>query len=132
MSRIYNGARSTFLLTASDGTKMIVPHSSFVDIPEKFHGDITYKSAIASGDFTLFNTAKQGDAIERKAHENPSEPESTNDSKNNNTSVTEDTSESDAEKGDVDNGDNEEAPEKSVATPAKGKGKAGNKAVDAE
>ena len=69
MVKIYNNAKRTYLLTAKDGDTKIVPPMGFSEIEDKFTGDITYRAAMRAGDFTAFETAKQGDAAERSAQE---------------------------------------------------------------
>ena len=66
--RIFNKAHRTFLLEAGDGTSRLVPPLAFAEIEEKFTGDITYKKAVAAGELEPFNTTKQGDKLEEKAH----------------------------------------------------------------
>ena len=73
MIKVYN-QRRTYLLTAEDGTKHIVPPMAFDQIEEKFTADITFKAAVACGEITIFETAKQGEAIERKAREPKKQP----------------------------------------------------------
>lgn len=68
MIRVYNKKR-TFLLVAGDGTTHVVPFAAFDQIEEKFAADITFKTAVAAGEIEVFETTKQGDAIERKARE---------------------------------------------------------------
>lgn len=68
MTKVYAGPRSTFLLTAPDGSTMLVHPNTFAEIPDKFTGDITFRSAVASGDLKPFKTVKQGDEAERKAN----------------------------------------------------------------
>ncbi len=68
MVKVYNNSNTTFLLTADDGTQMKVPFKAFSEIEDKFKSDITYRMAMASGAFTVFETAKQGDAAEKNAH----------------------------------------------------------------
>lgn len=77
MVKVFANKHRTFLLTADDGTTMIVHPSLIQEIPDKFTGDITYKRAIAAGDLQLFETVKQGEALEKKANE------SANDAKQN-------------------------------------------------
>lgn len=76
MIRVYNHNR-TYRLEALDGSFMMVPANAFVDIPEKFTGDITYKTAIAAGEIETFNTTKQGDALEAKAVETAAKKKAT-------------------------------------------------------
>ena len=73
MIRVYNKHR-TYMLTAEDGSTMIVPHDGFAEIPEKFIGDITFRMAVRAGEMEVFETAKQADKIEKKAQEPISEP----------------------------------------------------------
>lgn len=68
MVKVFNNSDTTFLLTADDGTQKRVPFKSFSDIEDKFKGDITFRMAMAANAFTVFDTAKQGDAAEKKAH----------------------------------------------------------------
>lgn len=58
----------TFLLTALDGSQMKTRPNDFNDIPEKFTSDPTFKMAVAAGALEPFETAKQGDAIEKNAN----------------------------------------------------------------
>lgn len=75
MLRIYNKYR-TFLLFAPDGTRHVVPPMAFDELDEKFTADITFRSALEAGEITIFESAKQGDTIERETHELPkAEPE---------------------------------------------------------
>lgn len=67
MTKVYAGPRSTFLLTASDGSTMLVRPNTFNDIPDKFTGDVTFRCAVASGDLKPFETVRQGDGAQRKA-----------------------------------------------------------------
>lgn len=69
MTKVYAGPRSTFLLTATDGSTMLIRPNTFCDVPDKFASDITFRSAVASGDLKPFETVKQGDAAESKANE---------------------------------------------------------------
>lgn len=69
--KVFAGKNRTFLLTADDGSTMTVRPNLFQDIPVKFTGDITFKRAVAAGDLQVFETTKQGDAIEKKANEKP-------------------------------------------------------------
>ena len=59
----------TFLLTALDGSKMVTTPNNFNQIDEKFQIDPTFKLAVASGALEVFQTAKQGDKIEKAANE---------------------------------------------------------------
>lgn len=67
--KVYNGTNTTFLLVAEDGAQMKVPFKGFAEVADKFQGDITFRMAMKSGAFTVFDTAKQGDVAERKSHE---------------------------------------------------------------
>lgn len=55
----------------SEGTEpaITVGPNAFCDIPEAYHGDITYRKAVAAGVIQPFTPAGQGDAAERKAQE---------------------------------------------------------------
>ena len=64
----------TFLLVALDGSQMKTRPNDFNDIPEKFAADPTYKMAVAAGALEPFETAKQGDAIEKKANAKKNNP----------------------------------------------------------
>lgn len=115
MIKVYNKAARTFLLNAVDGETMLVRPVGFAEIPEKFTGDITYRRAVQAGDLELFETGKQGDAIECAANdaESPSAALESADHR--------------------EHGSDGEASERAVATPEKptrGKGK--SKADDAE
>lgn len=68
MVKVFNNSNTTFLLTADDGSQKRVPCKTFSDIEDKFKGDITFRMAMAANAFTVFDTAKQGDAAEKKAH----------------------------------------------------------------
>lgn len=68
MIRLFNNSDSTFLLTADDGTQKFIPFKAFSEVDDKYTNDITYRMAMAAGAFTVFDTAKQGDAVEKKAH----------------------------------------------------------------
>lgn len=127
--KVYNKAPRTFLLNAVDGKTMLVRPNGFAEIPEKFTGDITYKAAVKAGDLQVFETTKQGDEIERAANEAANATK--NDSED--TSTPEMPSEPSGSEGNVEHGNDEEAAEKTVATPEKptrGRGKP--KADDAE
>ena len=73
MLRIYNNKR-TFLLTATDGTTHVVPPLAFDEIEDKFAADITFRTAVRAGEIQVFETAKQGDAIERNARGGAKKP----------------------------------------------------------
>lgn len=66
--KIFND-RATFLLKAEDGEKLKVPPMGFMDVPEKFTGDITFKMAVKAGVIKVFETTAQGEALERQAYE---------------------------------------------------------------
>ena len=66
--KIFND-RATFLLKAADGAKLKVPPMGFMDIPEKFTGDITFKMAVKARVIKVFETTKQGDKLEQQAYE---------------------------------------------------------------
>lgn len=57
----------TFLLVALDGSQMKTRPNDFNDIPDKFTADPTFKMAVAAGALEPFETARQGEAIEKKA-----------------------------------------------------------------
>lgn len=119
--RVYAHAKRTFLLTALDGTSMLVRPNGFYDIPEKFTGDITYRRAVQAGDLQVFETTKEGDAIERAANEAE------------NTQAPETTSEPASSEDNREDGNDEEASAKTVATPEKPTSRKGKpKADDAE
>lgn len=124
--RVFAHANRTFLLVATDGAKMLIRPKGFYDVPEKFTGDITYRRAVAAGDLQVFETTKQGDALERASHEE--------DAKNmeDTTSGQETASQGEDTEPNVESAENAETPEKPVATGSKGKGKGKDKAVDAE
>lgn len=127
--KVYNKAPRTFLLYAVDNTSMLVRPNSFAEIPEKFTGDITYKTAVKAGDLQLFETAKQGDEIERAANEAANATK--NDSED--TSAPETPSEPSSTEDNREDGNGKEAPEKTVATPEKPTSRMGkSKADDAE
>lgn len=82
MVKVFANKHHTFLLTADDGSTMIVHPGLIQEIPDKFTGDITYKRAIAAGDLQLFETTKQGDTLEKKGNEDdPNAKESKKDNK---------------------------------------------------
>jgi len=118
--RVYAHAKRTFLLTALDGTSMLVRPNGFYDIPEKFTGDITYRRAVKAGDLQVFETTKQGDAIERAANEAE------------NTQAPETPSESSDSADNVEQGEKDEAAKETVATGSKDKAKDKNKSKDAK
>ena len=70
------------MLTAEDGSTMIVPHDGFAEIPEKFLGDITFRMAVKAGEMEVFEHAKQGEEIEKNAHEAISEPTEVSETEN--------------------------------------------------
>ena len=118
--RVYAHAKRTFLLTALDGTSMLVRPNGFYDIPEKFTGDITYRRAVKAGDLQVFETTKEGDAIERAANEaerasSPESPSEQSDSADN-----------------VEHSKKEEAAKETVATGSKDRAKDKNKSKDAK
>ena len=57
----------TFLLVALDGSQMKTKPNDFNEIPDKFTVDPTFKMAVAAGALEPFETARQGEAIEKKA-----------------------------------------------------------------
>lgn len=116
--RVYAHAKRTFLLTALDGTSMLVRPNGFYDIPEKFTGDITYRRAVKAGDLQVFETTKQGDAIERAANEAE------------NTQAPETPSEPSDSADNVEQGEKDETTKETVATAAKDK--KNKKAADGE
>lgn len=119
MIKVYNKAARTFLLTALDGATMLVHPIGFAEIPEKYIADITYRRAVQAGDLQVFETTRQGDAIERAANDAESASESP--------------SAPLGSAGHLEDGSDAEASEKAVATPEKptrGRGK--SKADDAE
>ena len=58
----------TFLLVALDGSQMKTRANDFNDIPDKFTTDPTFKMAVAAGALEPFETAREGEAIEKKAN----------------------------------------------------------------
>lgn len=118
--RVFAHANRTFLLEGTDGAKMLIHPKGFYDVPEKFTGDITYRRAVAAGDLQVFETTKQGDAIERasneaentQAPETPSEPSDSADN--------------------VEQGEKDETAKETVATGSKDKAKDKNKSKDAK
>ncbi len=60
--------RATFELAAPDGDKMKLLPLGFGEVPEKFTGDITFKTAVAAGVIQVFESARQGDKLEEAAH----------------------------------------------------------------
>ncbi|MBQ3476783.1 MAG: hypothetical protein IJH25_01265 [Clostridia bacterium] len=58
----------TFLLVALDGSQMKTRANDFNDIPDKFTIDPTFKMAVAAGALEPFETAREGEAIEKKAN----------------------------------------------------------------
>ena len=67
--KIYNKSHRTYLLEAEDGSSMKIPPLVFETIPDKYLGDITYRAAVKAGDFQRFETAKQGDKLEKENRE---------------------------------------------------------------
>ena len=63
--KVYNKSHRTYLLEAEDGSSMKIPPLVFETIPDKYLGDITYRMAVKAGDFQRFETAKQGDQLEK-------------------------------------------------------------------
>ena len=64
----------TFLLVAMDGSQMTTKANDFNEIPEKFTSDPTFKMAVAAGALEPFETARQGEAIEKKANAKKNTP----------------------------------------------------------
>ncbi|MBR2226776.1 MAG: hypothetical protein IJ893_02785 [Bacteroidales bacterium] len=58
----------TFLLVSLDGSQMKTRANDFNDIPDKFTIDPTFKMAVAAGALEPFETAREGEAIEKKAN----------------------------------------------------------------
>lgn len=119
--RVFAHANRTFLLEASDGAKMLIHPKGFYDVPEKFTGDITYRRAVAAGDLQVFETTKQGDALEAASYAEDA------------TSAQETAPQGDSEEPNGESDNAEETPEKPVATPEKPRGRnSKSKADDAE
>ena len=73
MVRVFNHNRTYRLETQDAGRTeyfMLRP-LSFADVPEKFTGDITFRLAVKAGEIEVFETTKQGEAIEAKAEAKP-------------------------------------------------------------
>lgn len=50
------------------GERMIVGPNMFMEIPDSFHGDPTYRMGVKAGLIQPFITTKQGDKAEEKAN----------------------------------------------------------------
>ena len=119
--RVFAHANRTFLLEASDSTKMLIHPTGFYDVPKKFTGDITYRRAVAAGDLQVFETTKQGDTLEAASNAEDA------------TSAQETSPQGDSDEPNGESANTAEAPEKTVATPEKPTSKRGKpKADDAE
>ncbi len=68
--KVFNKAQ-TFLLENGEGKQMTLPPLGFADVPEEFTGCQTFKMGVAAGAIQLFTETKQGDQIEKAAHEPP-------------------------------------------------------------
>ena len=60
-----------YMLKNGEDEKMIVGPMAFVDIPESFFGDPTYRMAVSAGMIEPIISAKQGDKVEKEANEKP-------------------------------------------------------------
>ena len=70
--RIFN-KKWTRQLQAGDNPKdtVILKPYAFATIDEKYTGDITFQMGVKAGDIEVFETKKQGEAIEAKAAAEP-------------------------------------------------------------
>ena len=60
-----------YMLKNSNGEKLIVGPMAFVDIPDSFTGDPTYRMAVSAGMIEPIISAKHGDKVEKEANEKP-------------------------------------------------------------
>ena len=68
--RIFNKGNTYRLETTDNPPKyMTLKPFSFIDVPEEFTGDITFKTAVKAGTIEVFETKKQGEAIEKAVYE---------------------------------------------------------------
>lgn len=68
--KVFNN-KSTFLLEAGDGRKMKLPPLGFSEVPEEFTGCLTFKMGVQAGVIQVFGENRQGDQLEKAAHEPP-------------------------------------------------------------
>ena len=67
MTRHYVENQTFALFRPGDDKALIVGPNGFFDIPEAYQGDPTYKLAVNAGAIKPFETAKDGEKIERAA-----------------------------------------------------------------
>lgn len=68
MVKVFNKVHRTFLLFSEDKQKkMKIPPLAAVEVPDEFTGDITFRTAVACNELTIWQDAKDVDKAQRAA-----------------------------------------------------------------
>lgn len=76
MVKVFNKANRTFLLFNEDKQKkMKIPPLAAAEVPDEFTGDITFRTAVACNELTIWQDAKDVDKAQRAAEKAAKEAE---------------------------------------------------------
>lgn len=68
MVKVFNKVPRTFLLFSEDKQKkMKIPPLAAAEVPDEFTGDITFRTAVACNELTIWQEAKDVDKAQRAA-----------------------------------------------------------------